>query len=60
MEFVKDESTRQQLDLLMVSQGLDRPAVDPVGGKAIAGALARAFALPVDVTAGAGEMMRCR
>jgi hypothetical protein len=29
MEFVKDESTRQQLDLLMVSQGLDRPVMLP-------------------------------
>jgi tripartite-type tricarboxylate transporter receptor subunit TctC len=94
VEFVKDESTRQQLDLLMVSQGLDRPVmlppgvaagrveelrqafdatmadaafrldvekrnlhVDPVGGEAMAGALARAFALPADVIAGAREMM---
>jgi tripartite-type tricarboxylate transporter receptor subunit TctC len=31
MEFVKDEATRQQLDLLMVSQNLDRPVMLPPG-----------------------------
>jgi hypothetical protein len=31
MEFVKDESTQQQLDLLMVSQGLDWPVMLPPG-----------------------------
>jgi tripartite-type tricarboxylate transporter receptor subunit TctC len=94
MEFVKDAATRQQLDLLMVSQSLDRPVmlppgvpaervaelrqafdatmadaafrqdverknlhVDPLGGEALASALARAFALPAEVIAGAREMM---
>jgi tripartite-type tricarboxylate transporter receptor subunit TctC len=31
MEFVKDQSTRQQLELLMVSQSLDRPVMLPPG-----------------------------
>ena len=31
MEFVKDEATRQQLDLVMVSQTLDRPVLAPPG-----------------------------
>ncbi len=31
MEFVKDEATRQQLELLMVSQNLDRPVMLPPG-----------------------------
>jgi tripartite-type tricarboxylate transporter receptor subunit TctC len=31
MEFVKDEPTRQQLELLMVSQSLDRPVLAPPG-----------------------------
>jgi tripartite-type tricarboxylate transporter receptor subunit TctC len=31
MEFVKDEATRQQLDLLMVAQNLDRPVMLPPG-----------------------------
>ena len=31
MEFVKDESTRQKLELLMVSQNLDRPVLAPPG-----------------------------
>jgi tripartite-type tricarboxylate transporter receptor subunit TctC len=31
MEFVKDEATRRQLDLLMVSQSLDRPVLLPPG-----------------------------
>ena len=94
MEFVKDAATRQQLDLLMVSQSLDRPVmlppgvpaervaelrqafdatmvdtafrqdverknlhVDPLGGEALASALARAFALPGEVIVGAREMM---
>jgi tripartite-type tricarboxylate transporter receptor subunit TctC len=94
MEFVKDAATRQQLELLMVSQSLDRPVimppgvsaervaqlrqafdatmadaafrqdverknlhVDPLGGEAMASALARAFALPPEVIAGAREMM---
>jgi tripartite-type tricarboxylate transporter receptor subunit TctC len=97
MEFVKDEATRQQLELLMVAQNLDRPVmlppgvpaarveelrqafdatmvdeafradvdkknlhVDPVRGEDMAGALARAFALPPDVIAGAREMMGSR
>ncbi len=30
-EFVHDEATRQQLELLMVSQGLDRPVMAPPG-----------------------------
>src|SRR5215510_1725848 len=29
MEFVKDEPTRQQLDLVMLTQGLDRPVMPP-------------------------------
>jgi tripartite-type tricarboxylate transporter receptor subunit TctC len=94
MEFVRDEPTRQQLDLLMVSQGLDRPVmlppgvpaarvrelreafdatmadadfradierknlhIDPVRGEDMAKALARAFALPPEVIAGARELM---
>ncbi len=94
MEFVKDEATRQQLDLMMVAQNLDRPVmlppgvpaarvaelrgafdatmadegfradverrnlhVDPVRGEEMARALARAFALPPEVIAGAREMM---
>jgi tripartite-type tricarboxylate transporter receptor subunit TctC len=31
MEFVKDEPTRQQLDLVMLTQGLDRPVMLPPG-----------------------------
>jgi tripartite-type tricarboxylate transporter receptor subunit TctC len=31
LEFVKDEPTRQQLDLMMVAQGLDRPVMLPPG-----------------------------
>jgi tripartite-type tricarboxylate transporter receptor subunit TctC len=31
MEFVKDEPTRQQLELVMVAQNLDRPVVAPPG-----------------------------
>jgi len=31
MEFVKDEATRQQLDLVMLTQGLDRPVMLPPG-----------------------------
>ena len=31
MEFVKDEPTRQQLELMMVAQNLDRPVVAPPG-----------------------------
>ena len=31
MEFVKDEATRQQLELLMVAQNLDRPVMLPPG-----------------------------
>jgi tripartite-type tricarboxylate transporter receptor subunit TctC len=31
MEFVKDESTRQQLELMMVAQNLDRPVLAPPG-----------------------------
>jgi imidazole glycerol phosphate synthase subunit HisF len=31
MEFVKDAATRQQLELLMVSQSLDRPVMLPPG-----------------------------
>jgi hypothetical protein len=31
MEFVKDEAIRQQLDLLMVAQNLDRPVMLPPG-----------------------------
>jgi tripartite-type tricarboxylate transporter receptor subunit TctC len=94
MEFVHDEATRQQLDLLMMEQNLDRPVmlppgvpagrvqelrdafdatvadpafladvarqnlhVDPVRGEDMAKALARAFALPADVIAGARELM---
>jgi tripartite-type tricarboxylate transporter receptor subunit TctC len=94
MEFVKDEATRQQLDLMMVAQNLDRPVmlppgvpaarvaelrgafdatmadegfradvermnlhVDPERGEDMARALARAFALPPEVIAGAREMM---
>jgi tripartite-type tricarboxylate transporter receptor subunit TctC len=94
MEFVKDEPTRQQIELLMISQGLDRPMmappgtpaervkelrdaleatladpafladvekkslhVDPVRGEEMTTALARAFALPADVIAGAKELM---
>jgi tripartite-type tricarboxylate transporter receptor subunit TctC len=97
MEFVKDEATRQQLELLMVAQNLDRPVmlppgvpavrveelrqafdatmvdeafradlerknlhVDPVRGEDMADALARAFALPPGVIAGAREMMGSR
>src|SRR5207244_312570 len=37
MEFVRDEPTRQQLDLLMVSQTLDRPVMAPPGGAGRAG-----------------------
>jgi tripartite-type tricarboxylate transporter receptor subunit TctC len=94
LEFVRDQATRQQLDLLLVSQGLDRPVmlppgvpanrvkelrdafdatvvdkafladverknlhVDPVGGEDMAAALARAFALPPEIIAGARELM---
>jgi tripartite-type tricarboxylate transporter receptor subunit TctC len=94
MEFVKDQATRQQLDLLMVAQNLDRPVmappgvpaerikvlreafnatladpafladvdkknlhVEPVSGADMAVALARAFALPPEIIAGAREMM---
>jgi tripartite-type tricarboxylate transporter receptor subunit TctC len=94
MEFVKDEAARQQLDLLDVSQALDRPVmlppgvpaerveeiraafdatmrdpgfladigkerleVDPVRGVDMANDLARAFALPAEIIAGAREMM---
>lgn len=94
LEFVGDEATRQQLDLLLVSQGLDRPVmlppgvpaarvkelrdafdatvadkafladverknlhVDPVRGEDMAAALARAFALPPEIIAGARELM---
>lgn len=94
MEFVHDEPTRQQIDLLMISQGLDRPVmappgtpaervkelrdaldatvadpafradvdkkslhVDPVRGEEMTTALKRAFALPVEVIAGAKELM---
>jgi tripartite-type tricarboxylate transporter receptor subunit TctC len=94
MEFVKDDATRQQLDLLMISQGLDRPVmappgvpaerlkelreafdatladpafladlekknlhVDPVHGQEMTAALARAFALPAEVIAGAKDLM---
>src|SRR5262245_60000092 len=97
MEFVKDEATRQQLDLVLVSAGLDRPVmappgvpadrvkilrdafdatladpafraeierknlhVDPVAGEEMARALARAFALPPEIIAGAREMMGAR
>jgi hypothetical protein len=31
MEFVKDEPSRQQLDLVMLTQGLDRPVMLPPG-----------------------------
>jgi hypothetical protein len=31
MEFVKDEPTRQQLELMMVAQNLDRPVLAPPG-----------------------------
>jgi tripartite-type tricarboxylate transporter receptor subunit TctC len=31
MEFVKDEATRQQLDLVLVAQNLDRPVMAPPG-----------------------------
>jgi tripartite-type tricarboxylate transporter receptor subunit TctC len=31
MEFVRDEATRQQLELLMVAQNLDRPVMLPPG-----------------------------
>jgi tripartite-type tricarboxylate transporter receptor subunit TctC len=31
LEFVKDEPTRQQLDLVMLTQGLDRPVMLPPG-----------------------------
>jgi tripartite-type tricarboxylate transporter receptor subunit TctC len=94
MEFVKDTATRQQLDLLMVTQNLDRPVMappgvpaarvkelrdafdatvldpafradvekkslhlDPVSGPEMLAALARAFALPAEIIAGAREMM---
>ena len=94
MEFVHDEATRQQLDLLDVSQNLDRPVmlppnvppervqeirdafdatlkdpgfladvkkerldVDPVRGIDMAKDLARAFALPPEIIAGAKAMM---
>jgi tripartite-type tricarboxylate transporter receptor subunit TctC len=94
MEFVKDEPTRQQLELMFVSQGLDRPVllppgvpparvrelrdafdatmadetfradierrnlhIDPVTGEEMTQALARAFALPSDVIAGARDLM---
>lgn len=94
MEFVQDEATRQQLNLLMLSQNLDRPVmlppgvpparvkelraafdatvaepafladvakqnlhVDPVRGEDMAQALARAFALPGEVIAGARKLM---
>ncbi len=94
MEFVKDEATRQQLDLVLTSQNLDRPVmlppnvpvervkelrdafdatladpafradiakknlhVDPTRGEEMTKALARAFALPPAIIAGAKEMM---
>jgi len=94
MEFVKDEATRQQLELVMMTQNLDRPVmlppgvpavrvkelrqafdatvadpalradvdrlslhIDPVGGEEMTRELARAFALPADIIAGAREMM---
>jgi len=94
MEFVKDEATRQQLDLVMLTQNLDRPVmlppgvpaervrelrqaldatvadpafragvekmrlhIDPVGGEEMTSELARAFALPPEIIAGAREMM---
>ena len=94
MEFVKDEATRQQLDLVTVTQNLDRPVmlppgvpaervkelrqafdatvtdpafladvekmhlhVDPVSGEEMTRDLARAFALPPQIIAGAREMM---
>ena len=31
IEFVKDEATRQQLELMMVAQNLDRPVLAPPG-----------------------------
>jgi tripartite-type tricarboxylate transporter receptor subunit TctC len=31
MEFVKDDTTRRQLELLMVTQGMDRPVLAPPG-----------------------------
>jgi tripartite-type tricarboxylate transporter receptor subunit TctC len=34
MEFVKDEATRQQLELMMVAQNLDRPVLAPPGAPA--------------------------
>lgn len=94
MEFVKDEPVRRQLELLMISQSLDRPLMlppgvpaervaelraafdatmadpafradverrslhlDPMGAHDMTAALARAFALPPEVIAGAREMM---
>jgi tripartite-type tricarboxylate transporter receptor subunit TctC len=94
MEFVHDEATRQQLDLVFVSENLDRPLmlppsvpaervkeirdafdatmkdagfladlkkerldVDPVSGDEMTKDLARAFALPKEIIAGAREMM---
>jgi tripartite-type tricarboxylate transporter receptor subunit TctC len=94
MEFVKDEATRRQLDLVMLTQNLDRPVmlppgvpaervrelrqafdatladtafradvdkmslhVDPVGGEEMTRELARAFALPPEIIAGARAMM---
>jgi tripartite-type tricarboxylate transporter receptor subunit TctC len=94
MEFAKDEPTRQQLELLIVTQDMDRPVLappgvpaervaelraafdatmadaafrddaerlhlhlDPVRGKDIAKALARAYALPQDVVAAARQVM---
>ena len=31
MEFVRDETTRQQLELMMVAQNMDRPVLAPPG-----------------------------
>ncbi len=46
MEFVKDEPTRQQLELVMMTQNLDRPVMLPPG-------------VPAERVAGAARGLRC-
>ena len=60
------EELRQAFDATMVDEAFRADVdkknlhVDPVRGEEMAGALARAFALPPDVIAGAREMMGSR
>jgi tripartite-type tricarboxylate transporter receptor subunit TctC len=60
------EELRQALDATMADEAFRQDVekknlhVDPVRGEDMAGALARAFALPADVIAGAREMMGSR